>query len=249
VGGDPARGAFMGPRLFRTDRPFDVSACHEVEAFGPMATLMPYGDIDEAAALARRGRGSLCCSFTSHAAHEQRSFVLGAAPMHGRILVLDRDCAAESTGHGSPLPGLVHGGPGRAGGGEEMGGIRGVHHYMQRTAIQGSPSALTAITSEYQYGAPQEESEPHVFRKHLRTSPAKTALRRSTQKPGLGMGARFAPRHVLASGQGAGADIVLLVNRLKKPRAASRHSLEPPSEDCPAVHSLQIAEPLTSSLY
>ena len=167
VGGDPERGAFMGPRLFRTDRPFDVSACHEVEAFGPVATLMPYGDIDEAAALARRGRGSLCCSFTSHAAHEQRAFVLGAAPMHGRILVLDRDCAAESTGHGSPLPGLVHGGPGRAGGGEEMGGIRGVHHYMQRTAIQGSPSALTAITGEYQYGGPQEESEPHVFRKHF----------------------------------------------------------------------------------
>ena len=167
AGAHPERGAFMGPRLYRTDRPFDVTACHEVEAFGPIATLMPYDDLAEAAALAKRGRGSLCCSFTSHDAREQRAFVLDAAPMHGRILVLDRDCAAEATGHGSPRPGLVHGGPGRAGGGEEMGGIRGVHHYMQRTAIQGSPSALTAITGQFQYGAEQVESEPHVFRKHF----------------------------------------------------------------------------------
>ena len=167
VGGDPDRGAFMGPMLFRTDRPFDVQACHDIEAFGPVATLMPYTSLEEAAALARRGRGSLCCSLTSHSPEEQREFVLNAAPMHGRILVLDRDCAAESTGHGSPLPGLVHGGPGRAGGGEEMGGIRGVHHYMQRTAIQGSPTALTAITGQYQYGAERFESEPHVFRKYF----------------------------------------------------------------------------------
>jgi len=167
VGTGTARGAYMGPRLYRTDRPFEVAACHEVEAFGPIATLMPYDDLGDAAVLAKRGRGSLCCSFTSHDAREQREFVLGAAPMHGRILVLDRDCAAESTGHGSPLPGLVHGGPGRAGGGEEMGGIRGVHHYMQRTAIQGSPTALTAITGQFQYGAEQVESEPHVFRKYF----------------------------------------------------------------------------------
>jgi oxepin-CoA hydrolase/3-oxo-5,6-dehydrosuberyl-CoA semialdehyde dehydrogenase len=157
----------MGPRLFRTDAPFAARACHEVEAFGPVATLMPYTEVEEAAALARKGRGSLCCSLTSHDPGEQRDFVLQAAPMHGRILVLDRDCAAESTGHGSPLPLLVHGGPGRAGGGEEMGGIRGVHHYMQRTAIQGSPSALTAITSQYQVGGAQTESEPHVFRKYF----------------------------------------------------------------------------------
>ena len=167
VGGDAERGAFMGPRLFRTDAPFAARACHEVEAFGPVATLMPYTEVEEAAALARKGRGSLCCSLTSHDPGEQRDFVLQAAPMHGRILVLDRDCAAESTGHGSPLPLLVHGGPGRAGGGEEMGGIRGVHHYMQRTAIQGSPSALTAITSQYQVGGAQTESEPHVFRKYF----------------------------------------------------------------------------------
>jgi oxepin-CoA hydrolase/3-oxo-5,6-dehydrosuberyl-CoA semialdehyde dehydrogenase len=167
VGGDAERGAFMGPRLFRTDAPFAARACHEVEAFGPVATLMPYTEVEEAAALARKGRGSLCCSLTSHDHGEQRDFVLQAAPMHGRILVLDRDCAAESTGHGSPLPLLVHGGPGRAGGGEEMGGIRGVHHYMQRTAIQGSPSALTAITSQYQVGGAQTESEPHVFRKYF----------------------------------------------------------------------------------
>jgi Acyl dehydratase len=138
-----------------------------VEAFGPVCTLMPYNEVSEAVAMSKRGKGSLCCSITSHDPQVVREFVREAATMHGRILVLDRDCARESTGHGSPLPLLVHGGPGRAGGGEEMGGIRGVHHYMQRTAIQGSPTMIGAITEQFQPGGAQPESEPHVFRKHF----------------------------------------------------------------------------------
>ena len=164
---DQQAGAFMGPELYRVDDPHSAQACHNVEAFGPVATFMPYESIDEAVALSKLGKGSLCCSMTSHDPVAVTSFVREAATMHGRILVLDRDCAKESTGHGSPLPLLVHGGPGRAGGGEEMGGIRGVKHYMQRTAIQGSPTMLSAITGQYQPGGKQVESEPHVFRKHF----------------------------------------------------------------------------------
>ena len=163
----PEAGAFLTPMVFRTDRPMDAEACHEVEAFGPVSTLMAYDDVEEAAVLAKKGRGSLCCSITTHSPQEAQSFVYNAASMHGRMLVLDRDCAKESTGHGSPLPLLVHGGPGRAGGGEEMGGIRGVKHYMQRTALQGSPTMLSALTQQYQPGGAQVESEPHVFRKHF----------------------------------------------------------------------------------
>jgi oxepin-CoA hydrolase/3-oxo-5,6-dehydrosuberyl-CoA semialdehyde dehydrogenase len=128
---------------------------------------MPYRDTQEAVQLARMGKGSLVCSITTFNDNEARDFVLGAAPHHGRILVLNRESAPESTGHGSPMPMLVHGGPGRAGGGEEMGGKRGVYHYMQRTAIQGSPTTLTHITQVYQPGAKQVESEPHVFRKYF----------------------------------------------------------------------------------
>ena len=164
---DQEAGAFMGPELYRVDNPHQAQACHNVEAFGPVATFMPYEDVDEAIALSKLGKGSLCCSITSHDPASVTKFVRGAATMHGRILVLDRDCAKESTGHGSPLPLLVHGGPGRAGGGEEMGGIRGVKHYMQRTAIQGSPTMISAITGQYQPGGQQVESEPHVFRKHF----------------------------------------------------------------------------------
>ncbi len=163
----PEAGAFLTPMVFRTDRPMDAAACHEVEAFGPVSTLMAYDGVEEAAVLAKMGRGSLCCSITTHSPKEAQDFVYNAASMHGRMLVLDRDCAKESTGHGSPLPLLVHGGPGRAGGGEEMGGIRGVKHYMQRTALQGSPTMLSAITQQYQPGGAQIESEPHVFRKHF----------------------------------------------------------------------------------
>ena len=160
-------GAFMSPVLLLNDKPFDNMLTHEVEAFGPISTIMPYDTIEEAIAITKLGKGSLVCSITTHDDRIARAFTLGAASHHGRILVLNRDCAAESTGHGSPMPMLVHGGPGRAGGGEEMGGMRGVMHYLQRTAIQGSPTTLTAITGVYQYGAKQVEANPHVFRKHF----------------------------------------------------------------------------------
>ncbi len=167
VGATNEAGAFLGPTLLRMDTPLDGVRCHEVEAFGPVSTLMPYNDLGEAVELANMGKGSLCCSFVSHNQEDVRDFVLNAAPMHGRILVLDRDCSNESTGHGSPLPLLVHGGPGRAGGGEEMGGMRGVHHYMQRTAIQGSPTMVGAITESYQPGGQQIEANPHLFQQHF----------------------------------------------------------------------------------
>src|SRR5690606_32824498 len=127
----------------------------EVEAFGPVATLMPYEGVDEAAALARMGRGSLAGSIFTHDDAEARELVLETAAFHGRMLVINRDCAKESTGHGSPLPNLVHGGPGRAGGGEELGGARAIKHYMQRTALQGSPTTLMHVTGEYHRGAVQ----------------------------------------------------------------------------------------------
>lgn len=167
IGDSAIADAFLGPQLLRNDHPLDARYCHDVEAFGPVATLMPYDSLDEVIALTKKGKGSLCCSLVSHDASEAREFVAGSATMHGRILVLDRECAQESTGHGSPLPLLTHGGPGRAGGGEEMGGVRGVHHYMQRTAVQGSPSALTAITQKYQPGGRQTEAQPHLFQQHF----------------------------------------------------------------------------------
>jgi oxepin-CoA hydrolase/3-oxo-5,6-dehydrosuberyl-CoA semialdehyde dehydrogenase len=147
------------------DRPLAQDAPHDIEAFGPVNTVMPYGSLDEAVALAKRGRGSLCGSVVTADPRVARQVVLGVAPFHGRLLVLDRTSAGESTGHGSPLPNLVHGGPGRAGGGEEMGGARGVLHYLQRTAVQGSPSMLTAITREWSAGAAQRTEGPHPFRR------------------------------------------------------------------------------------
>lgn len=164
---DATRGAFMAPVLLRNDRPFEQMASHEIEAFGPVSTIMPYKSLDEAIQLTKLGKGSLVCSLTTYNDKLAREFTIGAASHHGRILILNRDCAKESTGHGSPMPLLVHGGPGRAGGGEEMGGKRGVLHYLQRTAIQGSPTTLSEITQVYQYGGKQTESEPHVFRKHF----------------------------------------------------------------------------------
>ncbi len=158
------RGAFMSPLLFRADDPWRASLVHDVEAFGPVATLMPYRDLDDAIELANRGQGSLALSLFTYDAAVARDFVLGAAAYHGRVVLIDRDCATESTGHGSPLPMLVHGGPGRAGGGEEMGGIRGVKHYMQRTALQGSPRVLSAITGQWLPGAPRPAEGPHPFR-------------------------------------------------------------------------------------
>lgn len=167
IDADYVKGAFMSPILLLNKQPFKNTASHEVEAFGPITTLMPYNHIDDAVQLAKMGKGSLVCSITTHDDKLATEFVLGAASHHGRILVLNRDCAKESTGHGSPMPMLVHGGPGRAGGGEEMGGKRGVMHYLQRTAIQGSPTTLSAITNVYQYGGAQKEANPHVFRKHF----------------------------------------------------------------------------------
>jgi oxepin-CoA hydrolase/3-oxo-5,6-dehydrosuberyl-CoA semialdehyde dehydrogenase len=158
-------GCFFGPQLLLCEQPFREHEPHDIEAFGPVNTVMPYTDVDEAVALARLGRGSLVGSLVTADAGVARQVVLGVAPYHGRLLVLDRHCAKESTGHGSPLPGLVHGGPGRAGGGEEMGGVRGVLHYMQRTAVQGSPSMLTAITREWTKGAAERTDTVHPFRK------------------------------------------------------------------------------------
>jgi len=162
-----AGGAFLEPILLRTDDPWATAAVHDVEAFGPVSTVMPYRDLDDAIALANRGMGSLALSLFTHSADTARDFVLGAAAFHGRMLVIDRTNAAESTGHGSPLPVLVHGGPGRAGGSEEMGGVRGVKHYMQRTAIQSSPAIIAAITGAFIDGSPKHVIDGHPFRKRM----------------------------------------------------------------------------------
>lgn len=165
VGADADRGAFMSPILLRADG--DRAETHEVEAFGPVSTLIGYDTVAEAIELAIRGRGSLVGSLVTHDPDVAREVILGIAPWHGRLLVLDRDDAGESTGHGSPLPSLVHGGPGRAGGGEEMGGLRGVQHHMQRTAVQASPQLLTAVTGRWTPGADRYISDIHPFRKSL----------------------------------------------------------------------------------
>jgi oxepin-CoA hydrolase/3-oxo-5,6-dehydrosuberyl-CoA semialdehyde dehydrogenase len=167
VGLSAKRDAFFSPILFRNDDPFGKTACHDIEAFGPVATIMPYKELDDAIELAKMGKGSLVSSIVTPDNQEARDYVVGAASMHGRILVLNEQCAKESTGHGSPMPLLTHGGPGRAGGGEEMGGKRGVLHYLQRTAIQGHPTTITAITEQFQVGAEMPEANPHVFRKHF----------------------------------------------------------------------------------
>ena len=167
VGANKDKGAFVSPFLFLNSNPFKSLDCHDIEVFGPVATIMPYKDVNEAIKLARLGKGSLVCSLVTNDMKLAEQFVLGASSMHGRILVLNESCAKESTGHGSPMPLLTHGGPGRAGGGEEMGGIRGIKHYMQRTAIQGHPSTVTAITKQYQIGAKQNIDGPHIFRKYF----------------------------------------------------------------------------------
>jgi oxepin-CoA hydrolase/3-oxo-5,6-dehydrosuberyl-CoA semialdehyde dehydrogenase len=167
VGADKNNGAFFSPILFLNDKPFENTAAHEIEAFGPVSTLMPYKNLDEAIALTKLGKGSLVTSIVTADNKEARDFVVEAACVNGRILVLNADCAKESTGHGSPMPLLTHGGPGRAGGGEEMGGKRGVLHYLQRTAIQGHPTTISAITEQFQVGAAMPEANPHVFRQHF----------------------------------------------------------------------------------
>ena len=167
VGADKEKGAFLAPILFLNDDPFTKTDCHNIEAFGPVSTIMPYKNIEEAIELAKMGKGSLVCSIITADDSIAKEFVMGAAANHGRILILNADCAKESTGHGSPMPMLTHGGPGRAGGGEEMGGKRGVMHYLQRTAVQGHPTSITKVTNVFQYGAAQTENDVHVFRKHF----------------------------------------------------------------------------------
>ena len=162
-----AGGAYMEPILLRSDDPWANAAVHDVEAFGPVSTVMPYKDMADAIALANRGMGSLALSLFTYSPDAAREFIQGAAAYHGRMLVLNRDNAAESTGHGSPLPVLVHGGPGRAGGSEEMGGIRGVKHYMQRTAIQSTPAMIAAISEQYIPGGPKHEIMQHPFRRRM----------------------------------------------------------------------------------
>ena len=166
LGADWTKGAFMSPVIFLDQNPMENEATHNIEAFGPVSTIVPYKGMEEAIALSKKGKGSLCTSITTGDDKIATEYVVGAASHHGRILVLNRHCAKENTGHGSPLPLLVHGGPGRAGGGEEMGGKRGVMHYMQRTAIQGSPTTLTAITGIYQPNAEYKEAEHHPFKYH-----------------------------------------------------------------------------------
>jgi len=167
LGADRNVGAFFSPILFRNNDPFNKTDCHDIEAFGPVSTVMPYRTLEEAILLAKMGKGSLVSSIVTPCDKEATEYVIGAASMHGRILVLNKDCAKESTGHGSPMPLLTHGGPGRAGGGEEMGGKRGVLHYLQRTAIQGHPTTITKITQQFQVGAAMPEANPHVFRQHF----------------------------------------------------------------------------------
>ena len=173
VSGDPGaspvagNGAFISPILLRSDDPWGSDAVHDVEAFGPVSTIMPYQDLDDAVALANRGMGSLALSLFTFEKGVAEEFVLGAGAYHGRMVILDRTSAKESTGHGSPLPVLVHGGPGRAGGGEEMGGIRGVKHYMQRTALQGGPEVLSKIIGQWLPGADTPAGDVHPFRKRI----------------------------------------------------------------------------------
>jgi oxepin-CoA hydrolase/3-oxo-5,6-dehydrosuberyl-CoA semialdehyde dehydrogenase len=177
VYGDPSaapvnqKGAFLSPVLMRCEKPWDARAVHDVEAFGPVSTLMPYADGADAIALANRGKGSLVMSAFTYDTEFARELVLGSGAFHGRLAFIDRDSAKESTGHGSPMPHMIHGGPGRAGGGEEMGGIRGVTHYMQRSAMQGHPRVLSAIVRRYVAGMPVENAEQHPFRRKFHDLP------------------------------------------------------------------------------
>jgi oxepin-CoA hydrolase/3-oxo-5,6-dehydrosuberyl-CoA semialdehyde dehydrogenase len=167
IDADPDKGAFLSPLLIMNPEPFTNEAAHSIEAFGPVSTIMPFDSMEDAALLARKGKGSLVSTIVTADHQVAKDYIMQAATHHGRILILDRQSAKESTGHGSPLPLLVHGGPGRAGGGEEMGGIRGVHHYMQRVALQGHPNAISAVTNVYYQGAEGIEDEKHPFRKYF----------------------------------------------------------------------------------
>jgi len=167
IDADANKGAFISPILLMNEKPHHSFEPHNIEAFGPVSTIMPYKNIDDAIALSKLGKGSLVSTIVTADYATAKQYVIGAASHHGRILVLNNECAKESTGHGSPLPLLVHGGPGRAGGGEEMGGIRGVKHYLQRTALQGSPTTLTAITNVFQPNAKGKNTGKHPFKKYF----------------------------------------------------------------------------------
>jgi oxepin-CoA hydrolase/3-oxo-5,6-dehydrosuberyl-CoA semialdehyde dehydrogenase len=166
-GEDVADGAFFAPTLLVCQRPFESQAVHDVEAFGPVCTLMPYDELDDALALAALGKGSLVATLVTRDPQVAAKVIPAAAAWHGRLHILDREAAVESTGHGSPLPSLKHGGPGRAGGGEELGGIRAVKHYLQRAAVQGSPSMLAAVTGEHVRGARVNDTPIHPFRSYF----------------------------------------------------------------------------------
>ena len=201
IDADAESGAFLSPILLMNEHPFRDEAVHEVECFGPVSTLMPYTHIDDAITLAKKGKGSLCCTVVTANNSFATEYVLGAATHHGRILILDRECAKESTGHGSPLPMLVHGGPGRAGGGEEMGGVRGVKHYMQRVAIQGSPTSITSVTQSYQPRAKTVEEEKHPFRKYfeeLKVGDSLTTHRRTVTEADIAAFANLSWDHFYA---------------------------------------------------
>ena len=161
---DTKAGAFIGPVLLRVTDPKTARRVHDTEAFGPVATVLAYDDIDQAIDLIQRGEGSLVASVFTYDAKVAEAVILGIAPFHGRVLIVDRDCAKESTGHGSPMPPLLHGGPGRAGGGEELGGMRAVYHYMQRTAVQASPARLSSLTGSWLKGAPAPIAKEHPFK-------------------------------------------------------------------------------------
>jgi oxepin-CoA hydrolase/3-oxo-5,6-dehydrosuberyl-CoA semialdehyde dehydrogenase len=165
--GSKENGAYLPPILLRNDHPLTNEGSHEIEAFGPIATIMPYENIEEAVELAKKGKGSLCSTIVTFDDKIAAGYVVNAATHHGRILILNRQSANESTGHGSPMPLLIHGGPGRAGGGEEMGGLHGIKHYMQRCAIQGSPDSIAHITQQYQYGGTYKDGIVHPFRKYF----------------------------------------------------------------------------------
>jgi oxepin-CoA hydrolase / 3-oxo-5,6-dehydrosuberyl-CoA semialdehyde dehydrogenase len=169
TGAEAQTGAFLSPVLLRCKNPATAVKVHSIEAFGPVATLITYEDLADAVELVQRGEGSLVASVFTYDDKIADELIFGIAPFHGRLLIVDRDDAKESTGHGSPLPGLVHGGPGRAGGGEELGGLRGVFHYMQRTALQGSPARLAALTRNWIKGAPELKTAQHPFKNDFDT--------------------------------------------------------------------------------
>jgi oxepin-CoA hydrolase / 3-oxo-5,6-dehydrosuberyl-CoA semialdehyde dehydrogenase len=167
VGADKNKGAFVSPILLLNEKPFDFTATHDIEAFGPVATLMPYDSLDDAIELANMGKGSLVSTICTFDPSIARQYLLSAGAFHGRILILNRDAQKESTGHGAPMPLMTHGGPGRAGGGEEMGGMRGIFHYLQRVALQGHPTMLSQVTQNYQVGGTYIEKDVHPFKKHF----------------------------------------------------------------------------------